>query len=80
MTPFDTLLQKALDTTGVKSWVLYWKVWSMKALWGFTSRKFQALCMAIAYCLIFQADTWIIVSCLVAYSGSNVAEKLFKRG
>jgi hypothetical protein len=76
MTPFDDLVKRATEATGAKSWLLYLKAWAMKSLYNFSSRKFQALIMAVIICLVFKTDTWIILACLGGYAGINVLDKL----
>ena len=75
ISPFDKSLEIALAKTGIKSWLMFCKVWLMKSLWNFSGRKFQALVMSIIVCLIFQADVWIIIACLGGYGGINLMEK-----
>lgn len=69
--PFENQLSKS----ELKSWRDYLKIWLMKGIWNLSGRKFQALVMSIIICLIFQTDTWIILSCLGAYAGLNIVEK-----
>lgn len=81
MTVFENALQKALDEKGYKSWFLYFKIWIMKAIWNFNSRKFQGLMIGMFIAHTTKANGWIVFSLLITYVGGNVADhwELFKK-